>query len=477
MSLASSLAQLSLRARIALLVAVAVAAAVALTSAAAFLTVRHELTRQLDSNLLERARTAAASPLGNLDYLLTVPPAALNLGDVSVALVDEHGTQRSVGGDPPQVGAPERAVARGLVPASVRGIGRSRVAAVQVQPGVALVLSQSTRQSESTLRTLGVVMLGVGVAGIAVAALVGLAVAQAGVRPVERLTGAAEHVARTGQLDPIEVHGGDELARLAASFNTMLAALGGARVRERQLVADAGHELRTPLTSLRTNLDLLAQSDAAEPGSGLAAGDRQELLSDVRAQLRELSGLVDDLVELSREGTPGIQHAPVDLAAVIRHAVERMRLRYPELVWDVRTEPWTVVGDGAMLERAVTNLVDNAAKWSPSAATVAVSLRDGLLEVADEGPGIAPRDLPHVFDRFYRSAEARALPGSGLGLSIVARAAAQHGGSVSAGRAPAGGALLALRLPGAPTAPEPSRRDSDSGRLESGRLDSGRPDS
>jgi two-component system, OmpR family, sensor histidine kinase MprB len=280
-----------------------------------------------------------------------------------------------------------------------------------------------------------------------VAAVAGLLVGRAGLRPVERLTKAAERVGRTGDLSPIEVEGADEIGRLARSFNEMLAAVATSRALQRQLVADAGHELRTPLTSLRTNLDLLAQSDAAGT-RGLAAAEREALLVDVRAQVEELSGLVADLVELARDDRPTASTDEVDLAGVVERAIERVRRRATGVAFDVDLQGWIVLGDTTALERAVTNLLDNAVKWSPPGGHVLVSLAEGRLTVTDDGPGIEDADLPYVFDRFYRSTDARGMPGSGLGLAIVRQAAERHGGSVSAGRAPTAGAQLVLDLPG-----------------------------
>ena len=224
----------------------------------------------------------------------------------------------------------------------------------------------------------------------------------------------------------------------------MLAAVERSHEGQRRLVADAGHELRTPLTSLRTNLDLLAQ---AEGGIGLSAQDKRELLEDVQAQVEELTGLVSDLVELAREDAEKAEDRVVDMADIVANAVERARRRAPTVHFDVRTRPWTVVGDPRSLERAVLNLLDNAGKFSPAGGTVTVRLSDGTISVADQGPGIAEADLPFVFDRFYRSDESRTMPGSGLGLAIVRQAAERHKGSVTADRAPQGGALMRLRLP------------------------------
>jgi two-component system sensor histidine kinase MprB len=272
-------------------------------------------------------------------------------------------------------------------------------------------------------------------------------VARGGLRPVLRLTEATERVARTGDLRPIPVSGDDELARLTQSFNSMLGGLAESREQQRRLVADAGHELRTPLTSLRTNLELLIES--SKPGRPtLSEQDTTEIYSDVRGQLDELTTLIGDLVELARQDAPQIE-----LVEVVERALDRARRRAAGVRFDVSLQPWTMLGDASALERAVLNLLDNAVKFSPSEGVIGVTLRplgDGtaVIEVTDQGPGIADADLPHVFERFYRSEEARTLPGSGLGLSVVLQAAQRHGGMAYANRAPDGGALMAIRLPG-----------------------------
>jgi two-component system, OmpR family, sensor histidine kinase MprB len=227
----------------------------------------------------------------------------------------------------------------------------------------------------------------------------------------------------------------------------MLTAVSASRDRQRRLVADAGHELRTPLTSLRTNLDLLLQADAS---GGLDAGARAELLDDVRAQIEEMSTLVGDLVELARDEPLRHVVEQVDLAEVVERAVVRARRRGSNLTFAVDTEPWWVVGESASLERAVTNLLDNAVKWSPAGGTVRIRLNHGTLTVDDEGPGIAPEDRDHVFERFYRSQESRSMPGSGLGLSIVRQVIERHSGSVRVDEIDDGGTRIVLQVPGAP---------------------------
>jgi two-component system sensor histidine kinase MprB len=208
----------------------------------------------------------------------------------------------------------------------------------------------------------------VGGAGVLLAAAAGTAVAQGGLRPVQRLTEATERIARTGDLQPIAISGDDELARLTGSFNSMLAALAESQERQRRLVADAGHELRTPLTSLRTNLELLAASDRPDAPS-LSEQDRKEISGDVRAQVEELSTLVGDIVELAREDAPQVVHEPVELADVVERALARAARRAPGVHFEVDLVPWSLLGDANALERAVLNLLDNAVKWSPPGAT------------------------------------------------------------------------------------------------------------
>ncbi|TDD95166.1 HAMP domain-containing histidine kinase [Jiangella asiatica] len=444
--------RLSLRARVGALAALGVGLAVTLTALAAYLTVSSQLTQSVDENLLTRAHDAVSTTLGRPGTIIQVPSEALLAADIRIALIDSDRTAYSASGrnSAPPLGTPEVEVARGETDQSVRTADLNgttyRVVAVPVQPGLALVLGQDTQQTEELLDRLRLVSFLAGGAGIALATWAGMSIARAGLRPVRQLTDAAEYVAATGRLEPIEVTGSDEIARLADSFNSMLAALKEARLRQSRLVADAGHELRTPLTSMRTNLDLLAQSEAS---GGLEPADRAQLIADTRAQAVELSQLVGDLVELSREDPPAASRERLDFADVVRDALGRVRRRAPGIAFSADLHSWTVDGDATQLGRAATNLLDNAAKFSPPHGTVTVTLREGVLDVCDEGPGIADDDLQRVFDRFYRTSEARGLPGSGLGLAIVKAAAERHGGSVEAGRAPSGGARLTMRLPAA----------------------------
>lgn len=272
---------------------------------------------------------------------------------------------------------------------------------------------------------------------------------------MDKLTEAVEHIARTEDLSvriPVEDDAEDEIARLSRSFNSMTSSLADSHELQQQLIADAGHELRTPLTSLRTNIELLTRSE--ETGRPLPEADRKALLASVKAQMTELASLIGDLQELSRsERQRGERVQVVSLEDAVESALRRARLRGPELTIDASLEPWYTRAEPAALERAVVNVLDNAVKFSPEGGTVEVRLADGVLTVRDHGPGIPEDELPHVFDRFWRSPSARALPGSGLGLSIVARTVQQSGGQVTLARAEGGGTVATVRLPGAPTPP------------------------
>lgn len=439
----------SLASRVTVLTTLAVGVTVAVLSAAAYATVRSQTMNTLDEALHERATAAASS--NTLDVLSSqdVPPWALGAADVKIIFLNGvTGTARTADhSETLPLGKPEIEVALGRRSQAARTVHHGsepyRVVSVPAGRGQALVLAQSLDATERTLDRLGLVMLLFGMSGIITAGLAGWVVAANGLRPVRRLTTAVEEMTRTQHLRRIPVEGTDEVARLSASFNEMLTALAASQHAQRQLVADAGHELRTPLTSLRTNLDLLVQA-----GGSLPEDQRRELLDDVRGQIGEMTTLIGDLVELARDKPAATVVEPVDLAAIVAQAVTRVKRRAPGLDFDVRTAPWWLVGDANGLERAVTNLLDNAAKWSPDGGVVRVHLADGTLMVADAGPGIPARDLPHVFERFYRATASRQMPGSGLGLSIVKAVAERHGGVVRAGTGPDGGAGFWFSVPG-----------------------------
>lgn len=450
---------MSLRARLTLLAAAAVAAAVALASVAAFLITRAELRHQADVSLVRVARGLSSVP-EQLRRLLSERPTDNELDQrlpmFGAQWIQRDGSARPFAGQAIPVDDLDRAVARGERGTVLRdrraGEVHLRVITVPVQgaDSGALQLARPLTEEDRTLGRLALVLGLVAVAGVVGSAMLGLVVARAGLAPVDRLTDRAEYVARTQDLGAlIQVRGSDEVARLAGSFNAMLTALEESRRRQRRLVADAGHELRTPLTSLRSNIELLVHADL-HPERTLSARDRRALLADLSAQLRELTELVADLVDAARDEVADDRVEDVQLADLVAGGVERARLRAPTVRFDVDLQPAVVRGRRQLLERAVTNVLDNATKWSPKGGTVEVWLRGGELAVRDHGPGIAAEDLPFVFDRFYRAPAARHLPGSGLGLAIVREAVEAHGGTVSVASAPDGGTTVCLRLPTSP---------------------------
>jgi two-component system sensor histidine kinase MprB len=292
-------------------------------------------------------------------------------------------------------------------------------------------------------------MAAVAAVGVLLAAALGYTVARTGLAPVTRLTRTAERIAATRDAGlRIELPPGrreDELTRLAGSFNTMLGELEQSVAAQRRLVADASHELRTPLTALRTNAELLSRADR------LTESQRDRAAAGLRRQLREVTGLVNDLIELARDEEPQPLLEQVRLGALVAHCVEAARDHWPAVGFTLEEHAGerSVPGVPARLARLLSNLLDNAAKFSPPGGQVEVRLTAGLeLTVRDHGPGIAPEDLPYVFDRFYRASAARALPGSGLGLAMARQIARAHGAALTAEAAPGGGALFRLTFPG-----------------------------
>ncbi|MBA2947305.1 sensor histidine kinase [Streptomyces himalayensis] len=474
---------LPLRSRLALLVAAAVAFAVAAVSMTCWFIVHGKLYGAVDDDL-----RAANSPVGATTITRVLADCAQDTSDQSdlgpqpstyyMQVVKSDGTLCvfSFSAGTVKVIDADKDVAKG----TTRGMGVRRngvdsdgapvrvltmplIAETRTGQGLvedhALLVAFPLKDTEKTLNDLALILLLVSGIGVLGAGAAGLAVARAGLRPVDELTSAVEHVARTEDLSiriPVEGDDGDEIARLSRSFNSMTSALASSRDLQQQLIADAGHELRTPLTSLRTNIELLVRSE--ETGRAIPPEHRKALLASVKAQMAELAALIGDLQELSRSdaGQQGDKAEVVALHDIAEEALRRARLRGPELTITAELKPWYVRSEPAALERAIVNILDNAVKFSPNGATIDVVLDAGALTVRDHGPGIPADELPHVFDRFWRSPSARALPGSGLGLSIVARTVQQSGGEVTLSPAEGGGTVARLRLPGAPTPPPPA---------------------
>ena len=449
----SRLRNVSFRARIALASAVGVALAIVVASAVVYVVAREELRAPIDAALEQRANELVANPPGTSlapggPYLGIEPefgqPGYVQRvtawGRTATPLLQEIEL-------PVEQRTLEVAVgARDWYFADATVEGRHlRILTFGVGvPGVAMQVARPLTEVDESLDRLAVMLLLIATSGIAVAAVLGLLVARTALAPVTRLTETAERVSVTGDLsERIEVGGGDELSRLASSFNTMLGALEESTRAQRQLVADASHELRTPLTSLRTNIEVL------EGNRHLPDDERKRLLSDVVEQLEEMTTLISELIELARSERSEqhtLEPEDVRLDVLAGEAIERVGRNRPGVIFTVDLHESVVRGVPATLERAIGNLLDNAAKWNPPGAPVEVTVKDGFVVVRDHGPGIAEEDLPYVFDRFYRARSARGMPGSGLGLAIVRQVAEAHEGEVVAERASGGGTRMILRL-------------------------------
>ncbi|MCX4235234.1 sensor histidine kinase [Streptomyces ortus] len=462
---------LPLRSRLSLLTAAAVAFAVAAVSVTCWFIVRDQLYNQVDEQLesaqvsppllqsmLRNCQLAEpqdlqqppSSPIVTIFYSdgstctnPINPTVPVQSADLEVAKGTAHSATHSATADN---GAEMRVYSQQVLDGKTG----------QVQNGIAVSIAKPLKDVTAPLSSLAWILLIVSGIGVVVAGAAGLWVARAGLRPVDKLTEAVENVARTEDLTiriPVGDDSEDEIARLSRSFNSMTASLASSRELQQQLIADAGHELRTPLTSLRTNIELLTRSE--ETGRPIPPADRKALLASVKAQMTELAALIGDLQTLSRSdaGTPADRVQVVALQDTVESALRRARLRGPELTITADVHPWFVRAEPTALERAIVNILDNAVKFSPEGGAIDVALRGGELTVRDYGPGVAADELPHVFDRFWRSPSARALPGSGLGLSIVARTVQESGGDVALGPAPGGGTVATIRLPGAPTPP------------------------
>ncbi|HZT16829.1 MAG TPA: HAMP domain-containing sensor histidine kinase [Gaiellaceae bacterium] len=412
---------MSFRARLMLLTAVAIAVTVSTTSVAVWAVAKHELLSQVDASL-----ALGSSPYSRL-LTLVVGADGSSIGNQNIPV-----TRQIV------------AVAAGrhgpfFTTTTVQGVHIREFVAPRA-PGEAIVRVQDLSPTDHALARIKRWILLIGGAGILLAAALAAFVAAAALRPVRRLTAAAESVAATGDLaERVRQTGDDELGRLAVRFNEMLAALEESVGRQRRLVADASHELRTPLTAARANVDLVREGQ-------LGDDETRRALDEASAELESLTALVADLVELARGAERKLHVEEVQLDDLVAAAVDRARTRAPETTFVTALSPTVVSADPVLLDRAVSNLLDNAVKYSPQGAPIEVSVREGEVVVADHGPGVAEEDLPRIFDRFYRAAAARAKPGAGLGLAIVREAAEAHGGTATV-ESSARGARFRLTLP------------------------------
>jgi two-component system sensor histidine kinase MprB len=463
---------MSLRARIAAVASLSVALAVIAAALGLYVAVRSDLRGELDSALRSRARAfmvpgapggGAAPPAaygsgtaggalpqfapgdGGGRFPGHVQPAPFGAASGYVEFIEASGRIEIPGGQGAKstritASAADRAIAaRGsgssLDDRSVKGT-KLRVLTVGTGRGTAVLIARPLNEVEHELSRLLLILVLIGGGGIVLAAIIGALVARTALAPIARFT--ADTEALSGNLDlsrRLDVRGRDELARLAESFNGTLDALERSVEAQRHLVADASHELRTPIASLRANIQVLGEAER------LPASEQRSLREDIIAELDQLTALVADVVELARGSDDRGPVEDVRLDEVVGAAVQNARRR-GETRFELELEQSVVSGRADRIGRAVTNVIDNARKWSPDDGIVEIAVREGVLSVRDHGPGFQESDLPFVFDRFYRADAARGLPGSGLGLAIVRQAAEACGGFAEAKNAPGGGALL-----------------------------------
>jgi two-component system sensor histidine kinase MprB len=468
---------MTLRTRIAAVASLSVALAVLAAAVGLYIAVRSDLQGEIDQGLRQRAQAfvgssggGSAGPSGEArgpgvpgeglppgggspdgggasvgGFPRRVQPVPFGAASGYVQFISAKGTVQVPAGQGTSpkivVSARDEAIAAAgtgsaLSDRTVKGT-KLRVLTIGTGASGAVMIARPLSEMNHELSRILLLLVIVGVSGIALAAILGALVARVALTPIARFTNRTE--ALTGNLDlsrRLEVQGRDELARLGESFNTTLDALERSVQAQRQLIADAGHELRTPIASLRANIQVLDEAERLPPA------EQESLRRDIVSELDELTALVGDVVELARgSGRGDADPDDVRLDEVVQGAVERTRRR-GDLRFELSLDPTLVRGQGERIVRAVSNLLENAHKWSPVGGVVEVGLHDGVLSVRDYGPGFEEADLPFVFDRFYRAEGARKLPGSGLGLAIVRQAAEACGGYAEAQNAPGGGALL-----------------------------------
>jgi two-component system sensor histidine kinase MprB len=446
---------MALRARLTLMSALIVGVTLVLASLVAYAAVRSQQRGQVDDALRGNAAfyqglaaRASGVPPGRPGE--RSPPPSLGGPGGYAQLVRPNGNAIQLGpAGGPELPVTKEAVATangdsegGFTDRTIDGL-HLRVLTASIGPFGAVQVARSLSDADHVLDRLRRVLIVLVALGTTLAAAVGRLASRRVIAPVTELTEAAEHIEATGDLGRrIDADGHDEVGRMAARFNGMLARLQTSQAQQRQLVADASHELRTPVTSMRTNVEVLR--DAPEMGEG----DRRALLDDVVEQAEELGNLVGDLIALARDGEAPPATEDVRLDELVAEAVVRARRHAPAVDFTLRAEPSVVMAAPDRIGRAVNNLLDNAAQHADR-VEVTVSA-DGIVAVRDHGPGVPPEDVPLIFDRFYRGATARGRSGSGLGLAIVRQVAESHGGSVRVESPEDGGARFVLALPGEP---------------------------
>jgi two-component system, OmpR family, sensor histidine kinase MprB len=428
------------------------AVAVVIACLASFLTTRNAILRSVDESLLQASHSSAGHLSGDdsqvtgsyFELVLasgqTLPKSNVPIDATIKRLANGHGTQlmRTV-----EFGG--QSYRELIVPLPAKSVVGCQTGFCEIPTTSAQLFVVNITGQINELRHLVRTLLFVAAGGLLLALGLGFALARTALHPLEEVTDEIERVAETNDMTyRIDEGGADELGRLRRVFNRLLASVQSSQYLQRQLVLDASHELRTPLTSLRTNAQVLSRA------RDLSGEDLDQLTADMVAQVDELAALVTDLGELARGERSEGEPVTLRLDECVDECVDtaRTHARIKDIMIETDVDASSVVARRDRLTRAVSNLLTNAVKFTPAGGRIRVTSHEGRVTVADSGPGISDADRAHVFDRFWRSASARALPGSGLGLSIVAQVVAELHGTVEVDRDPElGGARFVMTLP------------------------------
>lgn len=461
---------MSLRSRLAILFGLVALVTSAMVGAFSYRTTANELTdstdRFIEERLSDTVQALGAEP-GSLEADGTTRPGPPRPGpregggrffegrpvaddDALIQITRGAEAFRSSGSElpvPAGFGSIDDVPEQGLIVENIEIDGESyRMGSRALAGGAVVQVARATSENDALRSALFVRFVYIALLVASAAAGLGWLIATRTTAPLRRLTAVASGVAATGagadlSVDDADVERDDEIGRLAAGFRSMLERLDASREQQHRLIHDAGHELRTPLTSLRMNVEML------ERAPDLPTDQRDEILGAIRSELGELGDLFDEMIDLATDQrSVDFRPVAVDLDAIVRTVVARWERRSDREV-RIESNSSTVEGDPAMLERAVNNLVSNADKFSPPGAAVDIVVDGGAVSVRDAGPGIPVDERALVFGRFHRSESTQSMPGSGLGLSIVAQIVEVHGGVVWARQSPAGGADVGFRLP------------------------------
>jgi len=439
---------MSFRARVAVLVALVVAIAVASVAGSFLYMARGQAVDSIDLKLRSRANevTQLGEKLGRPQEFDRRLFGKYSPDDVLVQIFDAKGRIWASNVEPLPITSEDLSIARRHLRARITTTEiagyRMRVLTLPLRVnGRAVMIARPMDEVDTQLAALWRISIQIFVIGVAGAGLIGFAVAGRVVRPVRRLTEAATRVADTQDVNqPLDINRDDEFGQLASSFNEMLSALSLSREQQHRLVTDASHELRTPITSLRTNLEYMQRS------SSIDADERQQILDDVLFELDQLTGLVTELVDLATDQHQMDEAERIELDELVDAVVQRHRRRTSSRI-AYTADSCQIMAPPALVERAVSNIIDNAVKWNPPDSLIQVQVQNGVIVVSDSGPGIPVEERENVFERFYRTDEARSLPGSGLGLSIVRHVAESFGGQVRIVDRDEPGATIELSFP------------------------------